>query len=349
MRRVALAVACVLLLPVAASAATLTATLSGDGASGFAVVDIANQTVSYQIITSGLSSPSSAVITDGGSSLDLGATFVAGTAVGSVSDAMAADIAADPAAYDVEVSDGATTISGSLGGSPAAPVTLYIPVVAATSGQGGALFRTDVRLVNMSGGMASVDLMYHPSDGSGAIMSSVTVADGAQLVLDDVVADELGTEGRGGLVIGADRDISAMARIYNDQRPAGEGTFGQFVQGVAMDEARISGLIPFLSNRAVSSGEDFRSNIGWLNPNGEDAVITFNAYDSDGTSLGDAVQRTAVSLTQGQANVGDLWSGLADYGDHYLTFEATVPVFVYGAVADNVSSDGIYIPAVPLG
>ena len=47
----------------------------------------------------------------------------------------------------------------------------------------------------------------------------------------------------------------------------------------------------------------------------------------------------------GQKRLDQLWPSLADYGDLYVTFTASAPIFVYGSVVDNVSGDAIYIAA----
>jgi hypothetical protein len=138
--------------------------------------------------------------------------------------------------------------------------------------------------------------------------------------------------------------VSATARIYNDQRDAGEGTFGQFVQGLSMGGALQAGTIAFLSNEDPATGEGFRSNIGWFNPNPVPVSVVLRGWDTSGALLGE-VEHTAGGYEQLQRNLGQLWPALATYGNLYVTFTADAPLFFYGSVVDNVNGDAIYVPA----
>ena len=123
---------------------------------------------------------------------------------------------------------------------------------------------------------------------------------------------------------------------------AGAGTFGQYVTAVSMDDATMKGAVEFLSNRPVASGAGYRSNIGWFNPNDSNVTVTFHGWDADGTLLG-SVEQTAGRNAQNQKRLDQLWPSLADYGDLYVTYTASAPIFVYGSVVDNVNGDAIYV------
>lgn len=349
MRRLLIAAACCLLLPAVAQATAYSVTLTGDAGSGFATISVAGNNIDYNILVSGIE-PTTATLTNGADSLVLGASFVGGSAFGSVTDAAtAAAILSDPSAWSLEVSDGSDTLSGMLSGDPGAAVTLYLPVVATITGQAGTEYHTDGRLVNRSGGMASVSLEYYPEGASGnsgpSATFDTTIANGEQLVLDDMATELFGvTNSKGAVRIVADREIVGGARVYNDQVAAGDGTFGQFVKAVSMDEAFSSGTVYFLSNEDPSSGMGYRANIGWFNPNETDIEITLTAWDTDGMFLAE-VTRSVAGLAQQQFSVATLFPSLAEYGNFYITFTSDQPIFVYGTLNDNVSGDAIYIPA----
>ncbi len=350
-RAILTAAVCVLLAPAIALAAGFTASLSGDAGSGLAVITINGTTIEYNILVSGLSSPSTATISDGQTTVDLAPTFVGGSAFGSVTSDDASDIAADPAGWTVTVGNGTSTLSGPLAGAAEA-VVLYFPVAASIQGQAGTLFKTDGRFVNRTGGTATVTIDYYAESVAGhsapTATQTTTILAGEQAVVDDAVNALFGiTNGKGAMVVSSDRAISGDMRIYNDQTDAGLGTFGQFERGLPMSEAYSSGLLPFLSNQPSGSGAGFRANVGWFNPTGSAVSLTLRGWDSDGTLLGE-ITRTVNGFAQEQYNVATLWPALADYGDFYITYEASGAVFTYASVVDNVNGDAIYVPAAPL-
>jgi hypothetical protein len=349
MRRFLLTTACILLLPALASATTFTASLAGDAGSGFGTLDISGTTIDYSILVSGFA-PSSARLTRGGTTVDLGASFTGGAAVGSITSDQTANIIGNPGAWTLTVSGGGSSLAGPLaaGGAGAETVT-YFPVSAAVRGAAGTNFRTDLRIVNRGSTTVAVTLDYYAAgaDANTApdATDTVDVAPNEQLVLDDFVAASFGvTNGRGGVKVTADGAVTVSSRVYNDQSAAGDGTFGLFVDSVAMDQALSAGLISFLQNRPASSGAGFRGAIGWFNPNTAAVTVTFRGWDTDGTLLGET-SRTINGLTHDQFFVNQLWSALADYGDMYVTFSADGELFIYGTITDNVSGDGTYIPA----
>lgn len=366
-----LAVAAVLaLVPFAAAAQTYTANLSPanvvpnpgpDGASGFATIVIEGTSISYNLLFSGVDSPTAAHIHEGaagasgGVVVDLAPGFTGGFAAGSV----AADpdvidgILGDPSGYYVQIHS-AEFPNGALRGqlgttSGGAGVTLYIPVIATVAGQAGTDFHTDARIVNRSGAAANVTLGYFPRGAGGASgpaqTADIEIASNEQAVLDDVATELFGvTNGAGALEIVSDQAVSASARIYNDQRAAGAGTFGQFVQALGMSDALTSGTIAFLSNEDPATGAGYRTNIGWFNPNGTSVDVVLRGWDTSGTYLGE-VEHTAGAYEQLQRSLGQLWPALSTYGNLYVTFTADAPVFFYGSVVDNVNGDAIYVPA----
>lgn len=371
MRRAILAALCVVLLPVAATAAShnLIANLNGanvpgggdaDG-QGFASVTIDGTTVSYAIVVSGVDTITAAHIhqgaagTTGSVVVNFNATFVNGSASGSVtaSQATVDAILANPAGYYVNVHTQAFpngAVRGQLGAGASEETVLYFPVAAAIAGVGGSNFRTDGRMVNLSGETADVTLEYYPertnNAGGPADTYDTTIAPGEELLLDDFVFDQFGvTDGKGAVRVRSDRAITAFAYTYDDQTDESKGTLGQFVQALPIEAAYGSGVIPFLQDSAA-----YRSNVGWFNPNGETVSITFYAWDAaDGSMIASATKNvTAYWMEQRLADSAQLFgSAVANAGEFYVTWSADEPVFVYGTRNDNTSQDGIHIPGQP--
>lgn len=356
MKRALFTAVCVLLAPVMALAAGFTANLSGDAGSGLAVITVSGDTISYNLLVSGISGPNAASLDNGSMTVDLAPTFTGGSAIGSVTNGAAAtSITADPTAWTVAVSNGTDTISGALTGGAGSEggTVLYHPVVANVPGLGGTSFVTDVRILNRSGDTATVTIDYY-AEGAGGHSSptdsaTITVADDEQVVANDVVQSVFGaTNTKGGVVITSDRQISAAARIYNDQRTAGDGTFGQYQPGLELSHGWAAGSVMFLSNDDPATGEGFRSNLGWFNPNPSAISVTFDAYDTNGFLIAQTTM-TVSPYEQRQMNIGTLFPALATYGDCYISYSTGGGghVFVYGSVVDNVNGDAVYVAATP--
>ncbi|MGD8441386.1 MAG: hypothetical protein PVG53_12690 [Holophagae bacterium] len=344
MRRFILAAACIVLVPALATAQTYTASLSGDTGSGFGTITISGNTIDYNILVSGIDA-TGATLTDGSDEVDLGASFTGGTAIGSTTSSLAADIATSPASWTLEVNDGALSGALSAGGAGGG-TTAYFPVQAAVAGAAGSNFRTDLRIVNKTSATVSVTVDYYAAGADANTAPDATftvdVAANEQRVLNDYVASQLGVaNGRGGVVVTADGAVTVVSRVYT---AGDEGTFGLFVDSVGMDDAMAAGVIPFLQNRPANSGAGFRGSIGWFNPNTSAVNVTLRGWDTSGTLLGET-SLTANALTHDQEFINGLWAALADYGDMYVTFSADGPLFMYGTITDNATNDGTYIPA----
>jgi hypothetical protein len=352
MRRTLFAAACLLLLPALAQAAAFTADLTGGGGSGFATIHVVGDDIDYNILVSGIS-PIGAVLSNGTDTIDLEASFTGGTAIGSVTSSMAGDIVADPSAWEVQVTDGSSFLTGALyaGDGAGTATVLYHPVIATITGQAGTNFVTDVRVLNTGSGMATVTVDYYRERAGGqsspTASTTVTIAAGEQLVINDILQTVFGLTGqKGGVVLSADQAITAGARIYNDQTGAGQGTLGQYQAGLALSHGWMAGNVIFLQNVAAGTGSGYRSNIGWFNPNGSEVDVTFTAYDTSGSMIG-SVSATAGPYEMQQVNVGALFPALSDYSDHYISYSADANLFVYGSVVDNVNGDASYIAATP--
>jgi hypothetical protein len=222
-------------------------------------------------------------------------------------------------------------------------MTAYIPVVGKVQGQNNTNFVTDLRIVNNGGATASVTLDYFAQSGAGqsapTATKKITVAPGEQKVLDDVVSATLGvTSGLGGLRITSDQNVVASARVINDLRASNLGTAGFAVE--ADEQADLTGVISFLA-----SNTDFRTNVGYFNPNASSVTATFVAHRStDGAVLGTNTL-TIPGYAMVQQGAFDLISSVAGgdrtQSNYYITWTANAPLYVYGAVTDNRTGDAV--------
>lgn len=356
------------------SGEVLTASLSGaeettpgdpDG-TGFAIVtlDATTGTIRYSIVVQNIDTPTAAHIHTGAAGVpgpvlvNFAPSFTNGIATGTVqSDAQTInDILGNASGFYVNVHNPAFpggAVRGQLSYAQINPTRLVFPVIGRVAGQAGAEYRADVRLVNLSGLATDVLLEYYAAGSTEHVTPSatatVTLAPGQQEVLDNIAREKFGVDaGTGALRVIAARPITGVARIYNDQRAAGKGTFGQFT--VAADETRAlsRGLLPMLSNQPASSGAGSRTNIGWFNAETVTANVTFRAHDNSGAVIATSQPQVIPPYTHLQVPLLALFPGLAASDNLYVTFSSdNRGLFVYASVADNVNGDAIFIPAQP--
>jgi hypothetical protein len=221
-------------------------------------------------------------------------------------------------------------------------------------GLNGTRFVADVRVVNGTSAPSTATLEFFPSTPAGLSAASVTrgviVAPGAELVVNDVVSSQFSTTGLGALKVGLADPMTAGVRVFNDLRPTDGGTTGFFIRPKGISDTATSGTLPFLSQASpenIQTGEGFRSNNGWFNPNSTATTATFTAHRaSDGTVLG-TVAVPINGLQQTQQAVFQLISTVAaadqTQADFYVTWTSTLPIYVYAAVVDNKTGDVVYV------
>lgn len=357
---VAILTAALLATGLAVAQTTVTATLAGgtggdqDG-TGYAVITITGTKVDYSILVQNIASPTAAHIrraSDNGSIIDLNVNFIGNLATGSVTATAAAvaAVVANPAGHYVAVHNSEFpngAIRGALAASSQGNVVV-VPVIATLKGQAGANFKSDLVIGNQASTPIDVVAEWYPTGQTltgPARTATITVPAGGQRFTAEAPATLFGaSETRGGLILRSASAFSAQVRTYNDQRAAGQGTFGQFVDGLPGASAMTEGIM-----YGLSQGGAFRTNIGWFNPSGSPVTVTFAAYAADGTKLGE-VTATAPAYGNDIKAVFTLITGVANttQPDFFVTYRASAAIFVFATVNDNTTSDGIHVAAKPL-
>lgn len=219
------------------------------------------------------------------------------------------------------------------------PSVYWIATAANASGSQGSQWRTSLGLLNRADDTATAELRYHRTGGSIA-SAAVSIPASGQLQIDDVVGF-LGSAGTGPLEVISDRPLAVGSRTYN---VSADGTFGQFLDGIAPEDALSTGqtvtLIMLQQNPA------FRSNIGFTNSGASTAGLRVDLYDGSGhtvtsfsvtLSAGANKQENQPFLERGGRN--DILAGFA-----VVRVITGSGVQVYGSVIDNLSNDPTTIP-----
>ncbi len=261
-----------------------------------------------------------------------------------------------PKLFSINLETGAAGFVGTLPRTTAidiaiAPIEkLYVlPVAGRVAGANNTLFRTDVRIVNRSTAHVPVKLEFYATGEAGNNMpsasTSIDVANGEQVILDDLLQSKFGLEsGIGAIVVRTGNQLVLASRVYNDQRAVGAGTFGQFVPAFEDTDSRSSGTLPLLSNRPAAELAGYRSNIGWFNLDEGAVRVTFHAISPSGTQLASQTL-TVQGLAHQQASLAQLFPTLPVVDDLYVTFKVDGgSLFVYASVVDNVNGDAIFVP-----
>jgi Plastocyanin len=210
------------------------------------------------------------------------------------------------------------------------------------------VFKTDTRIFNPS---FTTDLTVtatftpagNPPAGA-AIVKTIPVAKRSMVSYDDVVASLFQTSGLGATKLSSSGAFYATQRIYAN---TSDGTLGQFLIGEPLSAAKKRGvLIQLRSTGTSGTPGTFRSNIGFLNPNATAATVTMHLYDKQNAIVGaPAALILQPNAVVASTNVTSFFTvPTADLSDAWISFDSSVPIFVYGSVIDNGTSDPTFIP-----
>lgn len=336
----------------------------GDG-EGHATIIRDGANLTYYLWVKGIDAPTAAHIHAGGAgqagSVVVGfsdLSFANGQAAGTVS-ANALEVLEaiwqNPESFYVNVHTAqfpGGAVRGQLG---ATETTLYLPVVARNPGQGSSLFVTDLRVLNLADTDAEVFVSWFPKGAAGAAgaaaVSRLVAAAAGEAVVNDVVGTLFGANDRGALILSSTAPLRGAARTFNDQRGAGSGTFGQFVEAIARERAYPSGVLLLGSHRPKSDGRDFRLNLGYFNPNPVAVEVTFDVRRPDGTPVVAGATRTlaawANDLAAYHSLIPDIPPEARSQTAFFITYSASAPVFIYSSLVDNLTDDGLHEAAQP--
>jgi hypothetical protein len=215
--------------------------------------------------------------------------------------------------------------------------------IAAAAHAGGAhesLWRTDVCLLNRSGGEAAAELVFHREDGDSSSIT-INLSDNQQLVVEDVVA-QVGAVGAGALEIVSDRPLLATSRTFS---VSGTGTFGLLLDGVSLSGTVDHGETVWLPQ--LRQNQAFRTNVGLLNTGGSRSRVRLVLYDGSGTEL---ASKPKTLDPGGWIQLQQPFSKLAgrnniDAGYARVEVESGGGVIAYASVIDNTTNDGTAITA----
>jgi hypothetical protein len=248
----------------------------------------------------------------------------------------------DGSAYQINLatSDGGEVV-------PALDDWQFIPAAAVASGAEGAFYQTDVDVSNADDVSVDYEFMWLPrgEDNSEATASQTfSLASGKSVRYTNVLTEVFGLEpdSFGALLIrSTSADLLAMSRTYNLGDAGAEGTYGQAMPAMAAAEFIQQGA----TRRILFGSEnaEMRTNVGCQNGTDSMTVVYLDLFKADGTSVG---RKTLVLKALGNDQVNRIFDGhnpMNGYVD-VTPAQADKPVYCYGSVLDNLTSDPTTIP-----
>ena len=236
--------------------------------------------------------------------------------------------------------------------SPLKAEDVWIPIVGTVN-----QFRTDVRIFNpsfdnpltISAYLLPLGSATSNPDNRGVQPVSITIQPRVMRVYDDVVQSMFNTSGLGAIrLVAANRDFEATARIY---AVTSAGTLGQFeIAGDAGAGLTKGVLLQLKSFGTAPAG--FRTNIGAANPNASPNKVRYRLHNRNNQQVGPVLERElapygAFPSTEIRGFFGTTDAANADLTDAWVSFDSDLPVFVYGSVIDNATTDPTFVPALP--
>jgi hypothetical protein len=223
--------------------------------------------------------------------------------------------------------------------SSAFAVDRWIPI-AGTVGN----FRTDTRILNPSGEkdieVSAYFLPVNVTNNNERVAGTpvkIAVPKRSMKVLDDVVASVFNATGLGAILLTSPDEFIATSRIYAQ---VGASTLGQFSAAQAPGFAFTRGVVIQMK----SSGA-FRTNVGAVNIANAATAVTWNLYDKNNAKIATVVKNMAAYEVSSPSNVVGFFTipAGADLSDAWVSFSATNPIFAYGSVIDNTSTDPTFV------
>jgi uncharacterized repeat protein (TIGR01451 family) len=231
-------------------------------------------------------------------------------------------------------------------------------------------WQSDVRVANLAQTPARYRLTFAPGGAAQTKETTIEVAPGGTIALDDIARNwygigALGESANGVLEIlplgasagspaasPASLTTIATSRTYN---VTARGTLGQYIPAIPYASfaggASGNAPVPVLSLQQIAQSPAYRTNVGLVEAANQPASVLLSVYGDDDTKLRDIAVELA-PREQKQLNSLLAQYGLTDVRDGRLEVRVSGgngKIVAYASVVDNLSQDPLLITGVPLG
>lgn len=228
-----------------------------------------------------------------------------------------------------------------------------LPSSALRTGQGGAEFHTDARILNLGTSPVTVAAtFYDQASGATVPAQGFTVAARSQLSFDNILqslfARTVVTGPYGPIRFDSTGPIVVSSSVNNVNACGTGATSGQWLPGIDATKALTAGAVPQLAVSADGS-TGYRTNLVVMNPGTSSATVTAKVRGGSGQllSTGTIGPLSPNGFSQVALDSPGTFPGLAGRTDSSLWLEYTSdrPVIVFASVINNASGDPFAIVA----
>jgi hypothetical protein len=217
--------------------------------------------------------------------------------------------------------------------------------MARTSGANDTEWRSQLAILNVGERAVEATASFRAA-GSDPIEITGTIATGQLLAWDDVLGElfEVTDELAGSIQVDGDGPLVVTARTYNQ---SDVGTLGQFLPGIAPEQAMATGEVGVLS--PLASNQQFRTNVGYINLSDHACEIRVILHDATGLQIGSERVRSIDPSGWKQDNDIFAATGAGNQDHAYAMVDVLTnncAMWVYASVVDNATGDPTMIPLV---
>lgn len=227
----------------------------------------------------------------------------------------------------------------------------YLPGVANAGGRNGTHFSSEVRVLNRGEKAAQLRFEFVPIGGASPDPVTRELAPGSTLAFYNVLRELWDLEGAGTLQITADQSLVLTGRTYNDATPP--GTYGTALTAIPFESllsgttAADTGHIPWLSESPDSS-LGYRTNL-FVFLLGPPAQASVQVYAANGRDIAFVTLRPESYPASIQISLSSITpsSGVPMSDAAYALVNIIGGLgTAFASVVDNVTGDGIAVPAL---
>lgn len=205
-----------------------------------------------------------------------------------------------------------------------------VPVMANTTGAGGAVFRTLVSILNPTASAFPIDVTLYDAAGT-AREAVITLAAGESKTYSNFLDEVFHYSGGGAVTF---RSATANQRfIISAEIWTESGRFGTEIPAIEFAGTDSPSFSP-----GVTVGASSRTNVGCLDQSGSENRVTATVFDANGLSIG-SVELKLPANAWGQTRLSTIVNG------GYVRFTPSDSAVCYAVVVDNSTNDGRFIPA----
>ncbi|HET8796941.1 MAG TPA: hypothetical protein VFO89_04605, partial [Thermoanaerobaculia bacterium] len=225
-----------------------------------------------------------------------------------------------------------------------------VPGVAEFDNGPASNFHSDMRIFNAGSSPVTITLHYQPQTGDPTAPPAPvqrTIDAGKVTAIDNVLPALWNLSRTGGSVrIETPSDASLVVTARTFSRDEQNGTYGQFIPGVTTAQAAGAGERA-LEVLQLEQSDQFRTNLGLVEVNGQSARVEITAYKPDSKfSTAIAYDMKPNEFIQFGRIFSSMGLGTV-YGGRVAVrvLEGSGRVAAYGSVVDNRTVDPTYVPA----